>query len=284
MTMWSINSIAAFDHKNDQNTVVAEQLKQDSKADSLSNIFDLFYPNYILPYYYTADPYQKVYKNHTPDNQNVMSSELYAQLSFRVPVVKRLLAKDTSLHIAYTQNMFWQFYAKSQYFRETNYQPEIFIEKDLSSSSLARLSLNHQSNGRGGDLERSWNRAIVTFQTSGTTWLLDIKAWALLFKSASSDLHNPRIAHYLGHEIITLSKRFKSLVLSVEAQNIESGLKRGHIALTASYPLTKNFKLFTRVFNGYGQSLIEYDNKTFAAGVGIAFNDWISAKPRIFKG
>ena len=256
-------------------SVVAEQLKQDSQADKLNNIFDLYKPNYILPYYYTASPYQTIYRLHTPDGQSIMSSELNGQISFRVPIIKKIFAKNMSMHLAYTQSMFWQFYAKSQYFRETNYQPELFIEKDLTSSSLARLSLNHQSNGRGGDLERSWNRLILNFETSGDTWLLDIKAWALIFKPMSSDLHNPKITHYLGHEVIVLSKKYKELVLSFEAQNIESGLSRGHVAMTASYPITRNFKLYTRLFNGYGQSLIEYDHKTFAVGVGIAFNDCI---------
>ena len=62
-----------------------------------------------------------------------------------------------SLNVAYTQLSYWQVYAKSQFFRETNYEPAIFLSDNFSKIGWV-MSVLHQSNGRGGKLERSWNR------------------------------------------------------------------------------------------------------------------------------
>jgi phospholipase A1 len=99
--------------------------------------------------------------------------------------------------------------------------------------------------------------------------------WALIFKADSSNLHNPDIAKFLGHENLHFSYRLHDVVLSLEAQNLESGLRRGFLQATVSYPLLKHFSIYGQFFTGYGQSLIEYDHRTNGAGIGIAFNDWV---------
>jgi phospholipase A1 len=67
----------------------------------------------------------------------------------------------------------------------------------------------------------------------------------------------------------------KDVRASIQLQNLESGLHRGSITGTLSYPLTKHFSIYAQYFNGYGQSLIEYNHATQGIGIGIAFNDWI---------
>ncbi|WP_395168154.1 phospholipase A [Piscirickettsia salmonis] len=260
----------------DQSSILESRLKKESAIanNSLGIIF--YQPNYVLPYYYTGSPYQAIYNGQTPDNQKVMSSEFKAQLSLMVPLWKDMFGNpDYSLNVGYTQLSYWQFYAKSQYFRETNYEPELFVTDHFHRNWQISYGAVHQSNGRGGSLERSWNRAYLNLEASGEHWLASIKPWVLIFKPDSSDLHNPDIAHYLGHERIMFAYVFNNkMQASIALTNIESGMKRGAVELDYSFPLTKHINGFVQYFNGYGQSLIEYDHRTQSVGIGIALSHW----------
>ena len=278
ITLFGIYSNTAYANEvsaSDQQTVLEKQLADQLKSSENPISISLFEPTYILPYYYTASPYYQVYANNTPDNQRVMNNEFKAQFSLLVPIAYNLFGwKNTALEMAYTQLNFWQVYASSQYFRATNYEPEVFIQK-FYKNWLFRTGVEHQSNGRGGMDERSWNRAYFTTQYSGVDWLVSVKVWTLIFPGESADLHNPDILHYLGREQIVASKKWGKATFSIEAQNIESGFTRGFVEPSVSYQLTKHMAAYVQFFSGYGQSLIEYNHRTQAAGVGIAFNNWI---------
>jgi len=261
-------------NKPDQ-TVLEQQFIDQIKASQNPLAVALFKPTYVLPYYYTGSPDTAVYANNTPDNQQVMHNEFKAQFSLLVPLVYNVFGvKDSAIEMAYTQLSYWQVYASSQYFRENDYNPEVFAQK-LYKKWLFRTGIEHQSNGRGGTYERSWNRAYFTTQYSEASWLASIKVWTLLFPGESSDLHNPDILHYLGREQIVLAKKCGNFTYAVEAQNIESGFTRGYIEPTVSYHLTNYMSVYLEGFSGYGQSLIEYNHRTNSVGIGIAFNNWI---------
>lgn len=261
----------------EEQTVLEQKTNEQQQSENYPNVINLYRPNYILPYYYTGTPYQAIYQNQTPNNQSIMSDELKAQISLLVPLVHHIIIdKPIALNVAYTQLMYWQVYAKSQYFRETNYEPEIFLEENFNPYFGGQLGLDHQSNGRGGILERSWNRAYLQLQFSGTQWLAHIKGWTLIGQADSSDLHNPDIAYFLGYDNLLFSYRFSKLQASIEAQNIESGFSRGFVQATLSYPLFRTLSIYGQFFHGYGQSLIEYNHKTSSAGIGISLNDWMT--------
>lgn len=236
----------------------------------------VFYqPTYILPYYYTANPYQSIYENTTPDNESIKRQEFKAQMSFLIPIWNNILKTGWNFNAAYTQLFFWQFYSTSQFFRETNYAPELFVSKKIFHNMLFSLGTVHESNGRGGDLERSWNRLYIDYQISGMHWLLSVKPWILIFKSVSSDFHNKDIATYLGYERILFAYKFNHyLTMSVQARNLEHWRYKTFEG-DLSFPITKHINGYLQVFNGYGQSLIEYNHQTFGAGVGISLSNWI---------
>jgi phospholipase A1 len=259
----------------DKNSVLETRIKKERLATNNPLSIILYQPTYILPYYYTASPYTRIYQGQTPNNQNIMRNEFKAQLSLRVPLVGHVFNQEhLSLNLGYTQLSYWQVYASSQYFRETNYEPEIFLEDHFHHNWIARIAADHQSNGRGGALERSWNRIIGTVQFSGEHWLVGLKTWGLIFTKQSSNYHNPDIAKFVGYENVLLAYTFEKATLSFQAQNLESGLRRGHVEMTLSYPMLKHVSMFVQYFNGYGQSMLEYNHRTQGAGLGIAFNDW----------
>jgi phospholipase A1 len=256
----------------DQTEKIAEQTAATNSTYGIA--FDE--PNYILPFYYTGKPYQSVYEGQTPDDQTLNRAEFKAQLSLLFPLWKHIF-KETGLFISYTQLSYWQFYAKSQYFRETNYKPAIFIRRHFLANAEWRLGLNHQSNGRGGSTERSWNRAYLDFRFSGENWMISIEPWIIAFKKDFSDLHNPDIGDYLGYGRLLLAYKIRRHTLSLMIRNVlESGFSRGALELDWSFPLfSTKLRFMAQIFSGYGQSLIEYNHYTNSAGIGLSLSNWI---------
>jgi phospholipase A1 len=259
-----------------QKSALATRLAEQEAAGLNPYGIGLYQPTYILPFYYTQSPDQAVYQGQTPDNQAVMNLELKAQFSIAIPVLSNLFYNRNSLNIGYTQLSYWQVYANSQYFRETDYEPELFFTRQEANDFSWRLGIVHQSNGLGGEFERSWNRAYAEGIYSDEHWMVSVKPWALIFQEESSDLHNPDITHFLGHGQLQVAYKVGDNTLSfMSRNNIESGFSRGAEELDWSFPLRGHFRGFIQFFSGYGQSLIEYNHYTSSFGIGIALNDWI---------
>ncbi len=231
-------------------------------------------PTYILPYYHTTNPSQDV--GPTPRNQAIMKDEFKAHLSLQFPLWANMFNSNYSIGASYTQLSYWQVYANSQFFRETNYMPALFVSDHFLPNWQLKVGGVHESNGRGGDYERSWNRAYANLTFSGQQWMISIKPWVLIFKKNSSDIHNKNIAHYLGYERVVIAYKAYSQEWSMMLRNsIESGFQRSALELDYSFPIHGFLRGYLQFFHGYGQSLIEYNHKTNAVGVGITLSNWI---------
>ena len=231
---------------------------------------NLFKSNYLLPFYYTFSPYKQVYQGKIPGNQSLKSEEVKFQISVGIPLLY-IYNSRYRLSMAYTQLSYWQFYTpKSQYFRETNYEPELFVETGLSKYTTMTAGIVHQSNGRGGELERSWNRVYLETIYNDDTYLFDLKIWDIIFRSTSSDLHNPDIGNYLGYGQLTVGYKMHNNTISMLLRSI----KYPTIELNWSFPLFGVLCGYVQFFSGYGQSLLEYNHHTNAIGIGISLNNW----------
>ena len=239
-----------------------------------------YQPNYILPAYYTFSPDNAVYGNTLPDNQSLNKLEVKFQLSFKVALASSGLAK--SAYVAYTQMSYWQLYRDSAFFRETNYEPELLIAPDERWGLVFGWDFGyrvspfvHQSNGRGGDTERSWDRTAgdVLFErldAGGNGWAVDLRAWGV-WRDPAYQRYNPDLARYLGYFRPSVTYKRDPWEFSAVAQNqFESGFRRGSVELSASHSLGSNWNLYLQYFNGYGQSLIEYDHASNAVGLGFS--------------
>ena len=263
-----------------QQNLVSKRVKSEEK---IPNSFAIaFYePTYILPFYYTASPYNSVYQGNTPANESINSTEIKYQLSFKVPLWQHMLRTPAALMLAYTQLSYWQAYNNRAFFRETDYQPEVFIANKVNilfakywQLNFINVGLIHQSNGQGGTLERSWNRAYFSATASTEKWLVTVKPW-LIFHDNTYQRQNPDMEKYLGYGEIIIAYKYYNQVFSFETQNLlESGGKRSGNILSWSFPLTSYIKGYVQVFSGYGQSLIEYNHRTNSFGLGIALSNW----------
>lgn len=262
--------------------VVDERLKADEETGSHFFSISPYEPNYALPFYYTQKPDYQVYNNNTPDDQSVKKVDVKFQFSFKVPIAHNLFNRKSDLYFAYTQLNYWEAYNNSAFMRENDFAPEIFLanywDKTIFDGwhwKLMNYGFIHQSNGKGGSNERSWDRFYGEGVFAKNQWMVTVKPW-YVFHDGAYERYNPDMANYLGYGEVTAAYKYHGQVFSLMAQNeAESRFRRGAETATWSFPLTKHFKGYLQIFSGYGQSLMEYNHYTNSAGVGIALNDWI---------
>lgn len=265
-----------------QHSAIDKKMVEQEK--NIANPFGLtaYNPNYVMPFYYSINPYYRLYKNNLPSHQNLMKGEVKFQVSFRAPVWYHILGYSWSLYGAYTQLSYWQAYENSAFFRETNYEPEVFFERVVHEISyqgwhvkLVRAGAVHQSNGRGGNMERSWNRLYADFILANGNFVVDWKPWYVLHDRQVKK-YNRDITDYLGHGRFIFAYKYGKNTFTLMMRNdLESAFRRGAQQVTYSYPLTTHFRLYIQGFHGYGQSLAEYNHKTWAAGIGFALSDYM---------
>lgn len=272
-------TICLADSSKHTTSPVKDRTKKEEKIPPNYFAITFYKPTYILPYYYTGSPDNAVYQNNTPNNEQLKNAEFKYQLSFKVPVWKNILNHRSSLFLAYTQLSYWQLYNRRAFFRESDYEPEIFLTNEINLHlfkdwhvNFLNIGASHQSNGFGNALERSWNRLYLDVISSGNNWMVSIKPWYIL----STNSNNDNIGQFLGYGQVLVGYKYHKQVFSLTVHNIvEGGGKRATAELTWSFPLTNYVKGYMQIFSGYGQSLIEYNHRTNSAGIGIALSDWV---------
>ncbi|MDO8953372.1 MAG: phospholipase A [Gammaproteobacteria bacterium] len=262
------------------NNAVEQRALDESAIDNNPYAVSLYQPTYILPFYHTVSPYYSIYQGNTPNDQTLSRDEIKYQFSFKVPVWQ-ITPKD-KLFLAYTQLSYWQAYAGSAYFRETNYEPEAYVSHRIDYNLVDGWTTNfinvggmHESNGKGENLERSWNRAYVEAVSSKNGGMIILKPWVVMHDKTYEE-DNPDMARYLGYGQAIAAYKYHSQVVSLTLENeAESGFSRGSEMLTWSFPLTGPLDGYVQLFSGYGQSLIEYNHYTNAIGIGVSLSDWL---------
>ncbi len=242
-------------------------------------------PNYFLPLSYNSKPNNAPFEQHLPDS--LTNTEIKFQLSVKAPLVRGLMDGLADIFVAYTNTSWWQAYNKnSAPFRETNHEPELFIffptDYRILSFDLNGIAtgVSHQSNGRGGELSRSWNRLYVQFILSRDNLTLSFKPWWRLPEpdkapgSARGD-DNPDIKHYMGHGELQMNYQLQSHNLGVTLRNNLKHDNKGAVQLEWSFPINARFRGYLQYFNGYGESLIDYNAHTNRLSMGIMLTDWL---------
>lgn len=237
--------------------------------------------NYILPVTYNNNPNAVPYQRSSPGT-DVDHVEVKFQVSFQARLAEGLFNKHIDLWGAYTQQSWWQLYNSDQSspFRETNYEPELFFrwqqDNELLgfSNRIISFGFNHQSNGRGGSLSRSWNRLFATAEFDRGNLAVITRAWWRLPESEKYD-DNPDIIKYLGYGDIKTAYKWDEQVFSMTLRNNLRSDNKGAVQLDWTFPLSRRFKGYIQYFNGYGESLIDYTESTSRIGIGILLTDWL---------
>jgi len=237
--------------------------------------------NYILPITYVESPNEQAQKKANPDKE-LKNVEAAFQISFKTKIWQDIFGQNMDLWVAYTQRSFWQSYnfKDSAPFRETDYEPEVLLnfrtDYDLHwlKNRFINVGLNHQSNGQSGFLSRSWNRAVANFGLERDSLVLILKTWYRFPESAEND-DNSDIENYLGYGELWAYYFWKGNRFGVMARNnLNSSTNRGAAQLEWSFPLLERISGYIQYFNGYGESLIDYNHNINRIGIGFIMRDW----------
>lgn len=244
-------------------------------------------PVYLLPATWTdrvnQTPSSPSPERTVTDALGLRALEAKYQISFKAKLWENVLGSPAALWGAYTQSSRWQLYngAVSRPFRETNYEPELMfgwpLKLPLAGWQLRQLgvSINHQSNGRSLPLSRSWNRITAEARLERGEWTAELRPWWRVREDLNRD-DNPDIADYAGRAELLLTRQWGSHVLALQLRHSLRGGKRsrGSGQLEWSVPLDGALKAYVQWFNGYGESLIDYNLSQNKFGIGIALVGW----------
>ena len=209
------------------------------------------------------------------------------QLSLKTPVWSKIYNDNGYLFFAFTQQAYWQAYNSdiSSPFRETNYEPELILllphykNYEEAASRIIGISLSHQSNGRAGELSRSWNRLKLSWVTSIGNVFINFEPWYRFKekrKDAPSDPEgddNPDITKYMGWFELSAAYKDEDATWRMMVRNNLRSDNKGAIRLSYSRPFNKHVRFYAELFNGYGESLIDYNRSVTRFGIGFELND-----------
>jgi phospholipase A1 len=193
----------------------------------------------------------------------------------------------THLYFAYTQTSYWNAFSKNPSFFDTSYKPSMFLYyPDVFQKGFFQLDLQggaeHESNGRGGDLERSFNTFYLqpkaTVDLPGNLqFSLQPRAW-FYFRVGDN---NADIADYHGYADLVSALTWLDPTSGEKIQlssKLLIGDEGGHVGVLSDLRFNLVGVPFLRKFNpaiqlqyfyGYGQNLLDYNIQTHAFRAGL---------------
>lgn len=250
--------------------------KEVNLTDSLREEFDKgpFFTLYRDNYFAVGtDP------THKPTSDN---SDVRFQISIAQRLTKSVLPWNTYLFLCYTQGVAWDVFKNSMPMHDFTFNPGIGIVKPLFNRERfvgkATLMIEHMSNGRDSIWSRSWNRISL-----GATILvneniaIDGKAWIPIVDG----MNNRDILKYVGIfqggvSVMSQNKRFGGSLHFVKRAKWDFSYNTRLELFWQPWKAANEF-LFLQWYNGYGETLIDYNRFVNRVRVGLLI------KPRYFS-
>jgi len=246
-----------------------------------------FFKRHIFPYepfYFIAGPEAPAAKfqvsikyrlvNTEPDDQGEPEGWLYRNAHWM-----------DGLHLAYTQRSLWDLEAESAPFLDSSYMPELLYERpnliDPETGWLerigAQIGFQHESNGKDGASSRSLNIAYLRMPFvwgDENDFYVSIEPRAWFYVGDLTD--NPDLEDYRGHLDLRLKAGWARGVQVAGWLRAGDDFEHGGTQIDLTYPLhnllSRSFSLYLQAqyFNGYGESLLYYNERSESWRVGIA--------------
>ena len=289
VTVGDLRRRCAEEAEETNGSLLLERLRRERAAEGIRSLLTSHRRNYLIPASYVENPNEIPFETGFGDvaaDEDLDHVEAKFQLSIKFALAESLLTRRDRIYFGFTALSFWQAYNRnvSAPFRETDYEPELFWSTPLDwaplglDAGLLTVGVSHQSNGRGGDLSRSWNRVYASLMFEKDDLVIGLKPWWRIPEDAkdgpldATGDDNPDIEDYLGHfELTTVYRRGDHEWSLLLRNNFDKG--KGAVQLEWAFPLWRGVRGFTQYFNGYGESLIDYDAHMERVGIGILLSD-----------
>jgi len=266
-------------------SLMAERRRCEAKTEKNDFAITPHRPNYVLFASYNTTPNTEPFMTEFPNaEEDIDNTEIKFQISLKFPIKKDIFNWGPDLYAAYTNRSFWQAYNDlSAPFRDINHEPEIWLAFDSTQDYFGfanrrnDFGYNHQSNGRGGSLSRSWHRIYANFLFEKKNLFLNLKPWWRIPEDEKSD-DNPDIHNYLGYGELTGGGQWDHYTFSFMLRNNLrlTDDNRGAFQVDWSFPLpcSNGLRGYIQYFTGYGESLIDYNASSDSLGLGVQLTDW----------
>ncbi len=242
-------------------------------------------PVYLLPFFFTSRtnelPSSPAEGRTVTTPRDLQKTEAVYQLSLKTKLWENIFGDNGDLWTAYTQTSHWQLYNgnASRPFSETNYEPEVMLAFRTNydvlgwDGRLLGLTVNHQSNGQSQPLSRSWNRVMLNLGLERESWSLMLRPWWRIHDPTDD---NPDISDYIGRGDLQLVHLWHDHEFSLMARHSLRSGDRSHGALQFdwAFPIAGELRGHLQLFDGYGQSLIDYNHKAWYVGLGVSLLEW----------
>ena len=260
-------------------TPLEARIQETKATEEMGFVITPYKPNYVLVGY-NPDPNEAPWQEAFPDEDiELDAAEIKFQISFMVPLVRNIIRDNGHMYIAYTNRSFWQAFNEEESlpFRETNHEPELWFQFENKwkilgfTNRLNSFGFVHQSNGRNEPISRSWNRLFANFIFERNNIALSIKPWIII----GDKIGNEDIQDYMGNVEFRGAYKWRQNTFSLLLRNnLQSGFSKGTFQTDWSFPIHNRLRGYVQYFNGYGESLIDYNVHTNTLGLGFLFTDY----------
>ncbi|QZK91316.1 phospholipase A [Flavobacterium sp. CHNK8] len=284
MMMITTSSFAQIDFDK---VIIRKSLSQAWELDSIDKQgtfrFVSYRPTYIAAARWSSKkneaPFNESGEFNTTDKNIFNNIESKFQISFKTKVMEGVFNGFGDLWVGYTQIAHWQIYNKklSRAFRELNYEPEIILnfpaDITLFKGKIRTFGviLNHQSNGKDIPTSRSWNRIVLNIGYEYKNWNVNFRPW---YRLPDTEDENPNITKYVGDAELEIAAQFGKHEFYTLINHSFSTFEKGNIQLNYVFPIHGHLRGHAQIFQGYGETLIDYNVKQTTIGIGVSFANW----------
>ena len=205
-------------------------------------------------------------------------SQYSADAKFQVSLALRLwnIKGDWDIFATYSQRSIWDIYQKSSPFRETLYNPGVWVAWQTNDKVRLLLGFEHESNGLGldGGNSRSFNYLTAAcLYEPFEQWRFGARAWYGYF--FHDEEINQKYFRYRGVMQLWGTFHTRNERLQVTALvNPTVTFAKYNVQLEASWRMAKRGdwlpSLFVQYCYGYGETMIDYYHRSSKIRIGIA--------------